>query len=66
MKRLLLLAFVVAFALAGCTSSSNKEFTRARRNARTAGNAPNANQRISEANQALGFLTTAKNDIIDP
>ncbi len=50
----------------GLHRKAQKEFTKARRNARMAGDAPNANQRISEANQALNFLTTAKNDIIDP
>ena len=50
----------------GLHRRAQKEFVRALRNARQAGQAPNANQRIAEANQALGFLTTAKNDIIDP
>ncbi len=50
----------------GLHRKAQKDFTRARRNARMAGDAPNANQRISEANQALGFLTQAKNDIIAP
>jgi cytochrome c peroxidase len=50
----------------GLHRKAQKEFNKARRNTRMAGDAPNANQRISEANQALNFLTTAKNDIIDP
>ena len=50
----------------GLHRKAQKDFAKARRNAKQAGDAPNASQRISEANQALNALTSAKADIIDP
>src|SRR5688572_19940191 len=50
----------------GLHRKAQKEFTRAKRNVRMAADATTNIQKISEANQALGFLTSAKNDIIDP
>ena len=50
----------------GLHRRAQKEFAKARGNAQKAGDAANANQRITEANKALVNLTTAKNDIIDP
>jgi hypothetical protein len=50
----------------GLHRRAQKEFTRARRNVRMAADATTSTQKIAEANQALGFLTTARADIIDP
>lgn len=50
----------------GLHRKAQKDFAKARKNAKQAGDAPNSSQRIFEANQALNFLTSAKADIIDP
>lgn len=50
----------------GLHRKAQKDFAKARRNAKQAGDAPNTSQRVFEANQALGFLTSARADIIDP
>ena len=50
----------------GLHRKAQKEFVKARGNAQKAGDANNASGRITEANKALGNLTTAKDDIIDP
>jgi hypothetical protein len=50
----------------GLHRTAQKDFVRARRNVRMAADATTSSQKISEANQALGFLTSARNDIIAP
>ena len=50
----------------GLHRAAQKDFFKARGNAQKAGTLSNASQRITEANKALGNLTSAKNDIIDP
>lgn len=50
----------------GLHPKAQKEFKKARRNAKQAGEATTLSGRIAEANMALGFLTSAKADIIDP
>jgi len=50
----------------GLHPSAQKDFKKARKNAKQAGDATTVSQRIAEANMALGFLTSAKADIIDP
>lgn len=60
------LGLVMVIAGGGLHRKAQKDFAKARKNAKQAGDAPNASQRIAEANQALGFLTSARADIIDP
>jgi hypothetical protein len=51
----------------GLHRPAQKDFNKARGNAVKAGNpSASASQRISDANKALGNLTTAKADIVDP
>jgi hypothetical protein len=50
----------------GLHRKAQKEFNKARGNAIKAGTAATAAQRITEANKALGNLTTARADIVDP
>jgi uncharacterized protein HemY len=50
----------------GLHRTAQKEFKKARKNVRQAIDAGTDAQKITEANMALGFLTTAKADIINP
>lgn len=50
----------------GLHPAAQKDFKKARRNAKQAADATTVSQRIAEANMALGFLTSAKGDIITP
>ena len=50
----------------GLHRTAQKEFRKARRNVRQAVDAGTNAQKIAEANMALGFLTSAKADIINP
>ncbi|HXQ71282.1 MAG TPA: hypothetical protein VN844_12380 [Pyrinomonadaceae bacterium] len=50
----------------GLHPKAQKDFKKARKNAKQAGDATTASARIAEANMALGFLTSARADIIDP
>lgn len=50
----------------GLHPKAQRDLRRARRNARQAGQETTVSMRVAEANQALGFLSQAKADIIDP
>ena len=50
----------------GLHPKAQKDFKKARKNAKQAGQETTSGGRIAEANMALGFLTSAKADIIDP